>query len=170
MKEIQYVRTTTAPPENVWRVLADSRTWPRWTPIEEHTLVKPGGADGRGEVRRFKTGRIEVSEEIVEVRPSERLSYVLLEGLAVKDYRADIDLTGLERGRGTRISWHTTFRPKIPGTGWVHKRALERATEEFIDGLAAYSADRGQGDDVGRPPLGALLPATTSGVKRESSS
>lgn len=154
MKEIQYVRTTTAPPEDVWRILADSRTWPNWTPIEEHTQVKPGGADGRGEVRRFKTGRIEVSEEIVEVRPSERLSYILLGGLAVKDYRADIDLTGLELGGGTRISWHTTFRPKIPGTGWIYKRALERATGDFIDGLAAYSAERAQEDGVGKPGPG----------------
>lgn len=140
MKEIKVVRTTTASPENVWWVLADSRTWPRWTPIEQHTQVKPGGADGRGEVRRFKTGRIEVSEEIVEVRPSERFSYILLGGLAVKGYRADIDLTSLEGEGGTRISWHTTFRPKIPGTGWIYERALKRATEEFIDGLAAYSA------------------------------
>lgn len=38
--------------------------------------MEPGGPDGTGEVRLFKTGRYEVREEIVERRPPERLSSV----------------------------------------------------------------------------------------------
>lgn len=35
----------------------------------------------------------------------------------VLDYRADVDL---ESSRGvTRIRWHISFTPKLPGTGWL---------------------------------------------------
>lgn len=142
MQEIRFEKISTAPPEDVWLFLADSRTWPEWTPIERHTRLRPGGGDGTGELRRFKTGRVTVTEEIVEVRPLERLSYVLLGGLALRDYRADIDLAAAPGG-GTRITWHTTFRAKFPCTGWLYRRSLERATEGFIDGLASYPAERG---------------------------
>lgn len=135
VQAIDFTRSTAAAPDAVWRLLADSATWPRWTPIEHYTPVQPAGADGTGEVRVFKTGRVTVREQIVESRPLERLSYVLLDGLAVRDYRANIDLTASQDG-GTRIRWHTAFRAKAPGTGWLYRRALHRATERFIDGLA----------------------------------
>lgn len=132
-------QTTQADPAVVWRLLGDSSTWTSWTPIESFDLERPGGSDGLGEIRSFRTGRVRVREEIVERRPDERLSYKLLSGLAVKDYRADIDLTpGPE---GTEIRWHTTFEAKVPGAGPLYRRALEKATRQFVDGLAARAAD-----------------------------
>ena len=40
-----------------------------------------------GEIRAFKTGRFTVREEIVERTEERRLSYKLLGGIAVRDYR-----------------------------------------------------------------------------------
>lgn len=134
-QEIDISTTTTASPSAVWALLDDSATWPSWTPIEGHVRVREPGADGLGEERRFKTGRTEVHERIVERAPQRRLTYTLLDGLAVRDYRAEIDLE--PTGEGTRIRWHTTFAPKVPGMGWIYRRALEKATREFVDGLAA---------------------------------
>ena len=139
-KTIHYERTTPADADTVWRLLADSRTWPDWTPIDEHTPVSDGRDDHTGEVRIFKNGRVTVREEVVEVRPLQRFSYVLLDGLPLRDYRADIDLAETA-ATGTRITWHTNFRPKLPGTGWIYRRALNKATGQFIDGLV--SATRG---------------------------
>lgn len=76
-------------------------------------------------------------EEIVEYRPERRLSYTLLGGLALRDYRADIDLQA--NASGTEIHWHTTFRPKVPGMGRIYRRALTKATQQFIDGLAEHA-------------------------------
>jgi hypothetical protein len=101
-------------------------------------LERPGGADGLGEIRAFTTGRYTVREEIVEREANRRLSYALLTGLPLKDYRADIDLT--PSGAGTEIRWHTTFRPKLPGTGWMFRRGLDKITREFVDGLAKAAA------------------------------
>ncbi len=56
-------------------------------------------------------------EEIVERVPERRLSYMLLSGLAIRDYRADVDLR--PTADGTEIRWHTTFRSKLPGVGGV---------------------------------------------------
>lgn len=129
--------TTPADPAAVWRLLGDSSTWPQWTPIESFELERPGGEDGLGELRAFTTGRVRVHEEIVVREPERRLVYTLRSGLAVRDYRAEITLA--PAGGETAIRWHTTFRPKVPGMGWVYRRALERATRRFVDGLAEHA-------------------------------
>lgn len=138
-QQIDIRKTTEADPAAVWRLLGDSSTWPSWTPIESVDLERPGGADGLGEVRAFQTGRVRVREEIVERQTDRRLSYKLLSGLAVRDYRADVDLT--PGPGGTDIRWHTSFTAKVPGFGWLYRKALAKATQRFVDGLAKHSAD-----------------------------
>ncbi len=96
------------------------------------------------EIRQFETGRVTVREEIVERRPEERLTYVLLDGLAVRNYRAEIDLEAGPGGEGTAIRWHTTFDPKVPGSGWIYRRALQKATEQFVAGLCERAASTGE--------------------------
>jgi uncharacterized protein YndB with AHSA1/START domain len=137
LQEIDVRSRSAAEPATVWRLLGDSETWPDWTPIDEAEIERRASADGLGEIRSFKTGRVTVREEIVERVENRRLTYVLLGGLAVKDYRAEIDLEPDDGG--TAIRWHTTFRGKVPGTGWLYRRALDRITREFLDGLIAHS-------------------------------
>lgn len=137
--DIDVRATTPAEPAAVWRLLGDSATWPSWTPVDDHEHVRDGGADGVGEIRVFRNGRHTVREEIVERVPERRLTYTLLAGLAVRDYRAQIDLT--PAGSGTEIRWHTTFSAKVPGTGWIYRRALDRATRSFVDGLVRHAAE-----------------------------
>ena len=137
-QEIDVHGTTRADPAAVWRLLGDSSTWPGWTPIESCHIEAPGGADGVGERRVFTTGRVRVTEEIVVREPERRLVYELRSGLAVRDYRAEITLA--PAGGGTAIRWHTTFRPKVPGMGPIYRRALDRATRRFVEGLAERAA------------------------------
>jgi uncharacterized protein YndB with AHSA1/START domain len=141
--------TIPAGPAAVWRLLGDSATWPQWTPIETFELERPGDASGLGELRAFTTGRVRVREEIVEREPERRLTYVLLSGLAVRDYRARIELEPAPGG--TALHWHTTFRAKVPGAGGLYRRALDKATRQFVDGLAARAArdDAAQGAPAG---------------------
>jgi len=63
---------------------------------------------------------------------------VLLSGLPLRDYRADVDLTPTDGG--TDIRWHSTFHPKVPGTGWIYRRALTRFIGDMVRGLAAATA------------------------------
>ncbi len=135
-QDIDIHSTTTATPAQVWRLLGDSRTWPSWTPIEAASILERAGSVG--EVRTFRTGRVTVKEEIVERHELKRLSYILLDGLAVRAYRADIDVS--VEGATTKIRWHTTFKAKVPGSGWLYRRALHKATQSFVDGLVVHAA------------------------------
>lgn len=137
MQEIDIRKRIAASPEVIYRLLDDSSTWPSWTPIDEFDLIQDAGADGLGEVREFTNGRVRVRERIVERVPGRRLSYVLLKGLAVHDYRADVDLR--PDGSGTVLRWHTTFKPKVLGMGWIYRRALQKATEQFVEGLGRHA-------------------------------
>jgi uncharacterized protein YndB with AHSA1/START domain len=137
-QEIDIRTTTEAKPAAVWRLLGDSATWPAWTPIEVFELERPAGADGLGEVRVFTTGRYVIREEIVVREPERRLSYRLLSGLPLRDYRADIDLT--PRDGGTEIRWVSQFDPKFPGTGGLVRRGLDKFIAENVSGLAAYAS------------------------------
>lgn len=138
-KQIDIRAQIDADPAEAWGLLDESSTWPSWTPIDSCEIKHPSNADGLGEVRVFTNGRVVVTEETVEREPEWRLTDRLLDGLAVRDYEATIRLE--PTAGGAAIHWHTTFEAKTPGTGWVFKRALTRATTELAEGLAAAVAN-----------------------------
>ncbi|MHA6616859.1 SRPBCC family protein [Pseudonocardia sp. DLS-67] len=138
MKRIAAETTTEAGPDAVWSLLSDRSTWPNWSPLGSHSGVRPGRdgtPDGLGGIAQFNTGRHCVQEEIVEREPARRLSYALLSGLPLRDYRAVVDLT--PAGTGTRIRWSATFFPGRPGTGWLYGLVLTRTFRGMVTGLAA---------------------------------
>jgi hypothetical protein len=99
-----------------------------------------GDPDGIGGIAEFVTGRHRVREEIVEREPLRRLSYALLSGLPVRDYRAVVELT--PSGAGTHIRWSSTFVAARPGTGWLYRLALARVIRGTVTGLAAAAPAR----------------------------
>jgi uncharacterized protein YndB with AHSA1/START domain len=135
--------TTEATPDEVWSLLSDRSTWPSWSPLGSHSGVRPGRdgtPDGLGGIAQFVTGRNCVREEIVEREPPRRLSYTLLSGLPLRDYRAVVELT--PAGTGTRIRWSATFFPGRPGTGWIYRLVLTRIFRGMVTGLAAAAPAR----------------------------
>jgi hypothetical protein len=88
-----------------------------------------------GAVRIFRTGRVSSKERLIIVRPNELFSYELISGLAIRDYAAVIRLQ--PSGEGTTINWRSTFRAKVPGTGWLYHRQLGRFIGLTVNGLAA---------------------------------
>jgi len=137
MQTIDVTAHSPADAAALYALLADGASWPTWSPLGSFELERPGGSEreGVGAVRVFRTGRYTSREELVELVPGRRLSYVLLSGLPLRGYRADIDLT--PNGTGTEIRWHSTFRPKVPGTGWLYRVALTRFIRRCANGLAA---------------------------------
>lgn len=137
--EIDVRVPTTAQPAVLYALLCAGSTWPTWSPIGSFEL-RQAGADARegiGAIRVFRTGRVTSVERVVELVPDRRFSYELEHGLAIKGYRADVDL---EPGPdGTTIHWHSTFRAKTPGTGRLYQRTLSRFIRRCADGLAAYA-------------------------------
>ena len=130
-----------APPEKVFAIVADGAGWSRWAgPVvvrswwEREGEPAPGGV---GAIRALGLPRIGSREEIVAYEPPRHLGYVILSGLPVRSYRADVRLTA-EDG-GTRIVWGGTFVPKLPGTGPVLRRFLLGTVGGFTKRLARYA-------------------------------
>jgi hypothetical protein len=135
--------TTTGDPDAVYALLRDGSTWPEWSPLGSFELLdpgtpEPGSPEGIGAIRLFTTGRHKSKERVVESEPGEVFSYVLLKGLALRDYRAVITMTAT--GDGTAIRWRSTFRPKVPGTGWMYRRQLGAFIGRTVQGLATAAA------------------------------
>jgi uncharacterized protein YndB with AHSA1/START domain len=138
MQEIDVSGRSSAPPERVWALLADARTWHRWAPFDDSTVEE---GDGLGEVRRFRTGRRTTRERVTGFEPSRRLEYELLSGIPIRDYRAEVTLA--PDGDGTTIRWHSRFDTKLPGTGPLFRRALGRFIEKTAEGLAREAESSG---------------------------
>lgn len=126
-----------APPSAVYRLLVDVASWPSWSGHKTAELVErgEGDGDGVGAVRILRRGGVSSREQIVELVPDRRLGYILLSGLPLRDYRANVDLTP-ERG-GTAIRWYSDFEAKLPGTGWLFRVALGRFMATAVESLAA---------------------------------
>jgi uncharacterized protein YndB with AHSA1/START domain len=131
VQEIDVKARSSAPPERVWALLADARSWSRWAPFDEASVEE---GEGLGELRRFRTGRRTTRERVTGFDQPQRFEYELVSGIPIRDYRAEVTLT--PDSGGTAIRWHSRFRPKIPGTGGLARRQLERFIERTAQGLA----------------------------------
>lgn len=137
---IDHTVETTGSPATVFALLADGSTWPTWSPIGSFELAEPGDGtpEGVGALRIFTTGRHRSTERVVTVEPYSVFSYTLEAGMPIKDYVAKVTLT--PTATGTSINWHSTFRPRTPGTGWILRRGLGDFIGQTVQGLAAAAA------------------------------
>jgi uncharacterized protein YndB with AHSA1/START domain len=126
VQDVDVTARSSASPEEVFAVLLDAERWPEWSPVGKAELREEGAPDrnGVGALRVFTTGRVSSFERVVEADRPRRFSYVLEQGLPLTGYRADVDLTPTDGG--TAIRWHSTFRAKVPGTGWFYRLVLTR--------------------------------------------
>ena len=129
---------TNASPERVFEVLADVERWPAWTFPDEAGRERDGSPepDGLGAIRRFRTGRRITREEVVVFEPPAAFSYVLVEGVAVRNYRGDVTIEPDGDG-GSIIHWRSTFDTKVPGTGWLWRSGFRRLLRRTASDLAA---------------------------------
>ena len=134
--------SSTAAPEDIYRLVKNSAGYPFWSMIDSFELAKPGRDEihGVGAQRIFRTGRKVMLEEIVEVVPDRLVAYTLLSGFPMRDYRAETVLEGLPEG-GTRISWRCSFYPKYWGTGWFWWLVMYFVLRDFVRALARTAED-----------------------------
>lgn len=133
---IEETVTTRADAASVYALLADGSTWPEWSPIGSFELIEPGegSPEGLGAVRLFTTGRHRSRERVVICEPGRVFAYELERGLPLRDYRAVVTLTPTVGG--TTVSWRSTFRAKLPGTGGIYRRELGKFIRQTVLGLA----------------------------------
>ena len=141
-QRIEHTATTPADPAGVYALLREGATWPSWSPIDSFELERQGDdePEGVGAVRILRSGKVTGRDTIAELVPDRRFAYTHASSLPVKDYRGQIDLE--PNGNGTSIRWVSTFAPKIPGTGALLRRGLDKFIADMTDGLAQGAARR----------------------------
>ena len=134
--EVAAEATTSAGPETVWSLVADANSYPRWGPWNDGGYRPPSaGPSRKDQVQWFRYGRRTVSvEKLLEVQAPNRLVYTVVEGLPVKNYRAEVTLTPTP-SKGTSIRWAATW-DKTP-LGRLVRRKLQKVYVEVIDALVA---------------------------------
>jgi ribosome-associated toxin RatA of RatAB toxin-antitoxin module len=137
--------TSRAGAATVFELASDSTSYPTWSMIGSCEIVKAGDSLGLGELRIFRTGFLRLLEEVVEVVPDRRVSYVVHRGLPFRDYRADVDLEPLEGG-GTSIRWRCAFYPRIPGTGWLCRAFMRSVLSSMAPALAHHAEELERAD------------------------
>jgi hypothetical protein len=132
MPEIDVHARSNAPPERVWKLLGNTRSWVDWAPVDEITVE-----DGHdvGEVRRVRSGRITTVERVTALEPPRRYAYEMLSGLPIRGYVAEV-LLSPTTDDGTDIHWHSTFQTRIPFTGWVIRPLIHRTIRKGAAALA----------------------------------
>ena len=141
MQHIDVQMHAHADARDVYALLRDGASWPRWAGIDsfQREPAGDGEPEGVGSIRVFRKGKITGRDRVAELIPDRRFSYLHLSGLPVRDYRGDVDLE--PTADGTRIRWRISFRPKVPGTGWLLRWGIARFARQSARGLAADAED-----------------------------
>ncbi len=136
---IEASAVSTASAAVIYAMLLDRPSWPSWSPLGSFEPEHDGidGPQSVGATGTFVTRRTRAHEEIVELRPNERLSYVLLDGMPLTGYRADIDLS--PEANGTKITWRSGFVART-GTAWFYRGMMRVLLGKMVRGLAVAAA------------------------------
>ena len=139
-------KTTSAPVQTVFRLLADGGNWKAWArPIVFQSSWATEGdpaPGGVGAVRKLGMWPVFVQEETVEYEQDRRHVYKLVgPRQPVDNYVGVVELTPTASG-GTDIHWSGSFTEKLRGTGPAARAAMGGAVKFFAGALVkAAEAD-----------------------------
>ncbi|MHB8431148.1 MAG: SRPBCC family protein [Acidimicrobiales bacterium] len=133
----------------VWPLLGEARRWKEWTFLDSTSVIRAGRPhpDGVGALRSFTRRGIGSLEQVVAWEPPHHLGYILVRGIPVRGYRADVVLRS--EGNGTAITWTGAFDARIPGTGRLLAVALSSLVARFARDAARYAESLMAGSTTG---------------------
>ncbi|MFI5316520.1 MAG: SRPBCC family protein [Myxococcota bacterium] len=138
--QIELTQHVEAPPERVFALYTDHLSWSRWAGVKEVVLRQKGDPppNGLGAIRVIRARGMAIEEEVTAFDPPNRMTYRLVAGAPVRDHEGIVRFE--PAGTGTQVTWRVTFRPLIPGTGWLLRIALERGVRDVLSALAAHAS------------------------------
>jgi uncharacterized protein YndB with AHSA1/START domain len=127
-----------AAPEVVWELVANADRYHEWGPWSASGYQsRADHADGPGVIRWMRYGRTTTVEKVLDAEKGRRLTYTVVKGIPVRNYRAEVTLT--PQGEGTHIRWSASWDRTLPGR-IVHRRL--RAIYPRVVSLLIAAADR----------------------------
>jgi hypothetical protein len=141
---------TTAPPQTVWALVKDVNTYSDWGPWCASGDKSPGERPSGdvGTVRWLGYRRTTTVEQVTDVEPGRRMAYIVLRGIPVRNYRAEVTLT--PTATGTHIEWMAEWDRTFAGR-IVHRKL--RVLYPVIVACLVAAAERGSPVDRWMPEL-----------------
>lgn len=133
--ELLFVRELPVSPEVLWPWVSDAAHISQWASVEITPLTPGAGgrSDQAGATRQVRMGSMVMEERLLEVVEAERLVYSVYQGGMLRWHQGTVGLEPL--ASGTQLSWTVSYRPAIPGTGWLIRRTLTRQFEADLEAL-----------------------------------
>jgi uncharacterized protein YndB with AHSA1/START domain len=142
MAGFTFKRHIAAPPETVFDVLTDHRSYPQMTPLRKAELEREGQPDpnGVGAIRVLSLAGPPMREEVIEFERPSRFAYKLLSGLPVRDH---VGTVSLERdGKGTLMIYTVDTTPTTPVVGGAVVRVLRFSVGRLVAGVVKTAEKR----------------------------
>jgi uncharacterized protein YndB with AHSA1/START domain len=124
-----------APPEVVWKLVANADRYSEWGPWSASGYEDLGAQapDSAGVIRWMRYGRTTTVEKVLESERARRLVYIVVKGIPVRNYRAEVTLS--PEGAGTHIRWTASWDRTLPGR--VVHRSLRTIYPDVVGRLVA---------------------------------
>jgi uncharacterized protein YndB with AHSA1/START domain len=145
MIRVEHEALIAASRERIWEILTDHEGMPRWFPAREVIRRSPGSPDpnGVGAVRVVRASGLAIEERVTAFEPGKRLEYVVTGGVPLRNHRGQVVLdTSDSEGDRCSVRWSVELRPRIPGTGWILRRATDRLIRDGLEGLRRFVEQR----------------------------
>ncbi len=136
MRRLEVEQFIPHPIERVFARYTDHVGWSEWAGTGRWSLVREGSPDknGVGCVRALSTYP-GLREEVVRYEAPTRMDYRIVKGLIpLTDHLGEVRFA--PEGSGTRVTWRVSFRPTVPGLGWLLERGLSRVFARMLIDLS----------------------------------
>ncbi|MGC1851910.1 MAG: SRPBCC family protein [Solirubrobacterales bacterium] len=142
MASFTFVRQVKAPPETVFGVLTDHRSYADITPVRKSRLEREGepAPNGVGSIRVLSTVGPPLREETIVYEEPSRFSYKLLSGAPLRDHVGTVELT--PQDGGTKVTYAVRTTPTVPLVGAAVVAVARLGVKQLVDGIAAESERR----------------------------
>jgi hypothetical protein len=135
-------RPIAAPPNTVFDVVTDHRSYSDYTPLRKAVLEREGAPepDGLGAIRALHLVGPPMREEVVGFERPNRFVYRLLSGLPVRDHVGTVTISG--NGTGSLMRYEIETTPTVPLAGAAVVAAMKVAIGRLMGGVAAEAERR----------------------------
>ncbi len=142
MASFTFEREIDAPPETIFEVLVDHRSYSSITPLRRSVIEREGepSPNGVGAIRRLSAIGPPLREEVLTYEEPSRFSYKLLSGLPVRDHVGTVELTPHEGG--TKMIYAVRTMPTVPLGGAAVVAVLKLGVKQLVDGVSAEAERR----------------------------
>lgn len=131
---------TSATPEQLFALISDAPSWPRWTKVVPSARWIEGSG-GAGSVRMMGSGRFGMEERVLAEQAPTRHEYGMDATFPARNYHAVVTFTPVAGDAATDVVWAATFAA-LPGVGHAYRLLLTRGIVKRLLADLVKAAER----------------------------